>query len=101
MNPDLIKPPPVGFFPKLQHFFDSKVLSNELGRHLFFIDLLLLIVGVFSFFAGISELDLVFFVVIAIFLIDTIVCLLSRVEIETWTSIDSDLVYETSLQRIS
>ena len=91
----------MGFFPKLQHFLDSKVLSNELGRHLFFIDLLLLIVGVFSFFAGISELDLVFFVVIAIFLIDTIVCLLSRVEIETWTSIDSDLVYETSLQRIS
>jgi len=91
----------MGFFPKFQHFFDSKVVSNELGRHLFFIDLLLLIVGILSFFAGISELDLVFFVVIAIFLIDTVVCLLSRVEIETWTSIDSDLVYETSLQRIS
>jgi len=61
----------------------------------------LLLVGIFSIVAGIAQLDLVFLVVIAIFIIDTVVCLLQKVEIETWTSIDADQVFETSLQRIS
>jgi len=57
----------------------------------------LLLVGIFSIVAGIAQLDLVFLVVIAIFIIDTVVCLLQKVEIETWMSIDADQVFETSL----
>ena len=64
---------------------------------MFFVDLVLLLVGIFSIVAGIAQLDLVFLVVIAIFIIDTVVCLLQKVEIETWMSIDADQVFETSL----
>lgn len=39
-------------------------------------------------------------VVIAIFVIDTLVCLLQKVEIETRFSVDSDYVYELSNTRI-
>ncbi len=79
LNPDLIKPLPVGLLPKLKHFFNVKVESDELGRHLFFIDLPLLIVGIISILAGIAQLDLVLLVVIVIFVIDTAVCLLQKV----------------------
>jgi hypothetical protein len=101
LNPDLIKPAPVGQLPKLMHFFNTQIVLNETGRHLFFIDLPLLIVGVICYAAGFTKLDLVFMVLIAVLAIDTLVCLLQRVEIESWISVDADFVYETSLLRIS
>jgi hypothetical protein len=82
LNPDLIKPPPVGLFPKLKYVFNSQIISNELGRHLFFVNLPLLIVGIITIVAGITQFDLVLLVVIVIFFIDTTFCLLQKVQIE-------------------
>ena len=100
LNPDLIKPPPVGLLPKLRHFFVEKIFLDEISRHLFFIDLPLAVVGAICIISGISKLDLFFMVLVAIFAIDTVICILQKIEIETWTSVDSDYVYELSTQRI-
>jgi len=75
-------------------------VQDEIGRHLFFIDIPLALVGLICFISGLTKLDLVFMVVIAIFVIDTLVCLLQKVEIETRFSVDSDYVYELSNTRI-
>lgn len=41
-----------------------------------------------------------FLVAAAIFVIDSGVCLLQNAEIEKWDTVDSDFVYDTSMQRI-
>lgn len=49
LNPDLIKAPATGFFPKLYERIKVSYCQHPLKRHLFFIDMTLLVLIVLCF----------------------------------------------------
>jgi len=82
----------------LQHFFQTKIVANESGRHIFFIDLPLVALGVICL--AWSKLDLVFIVLGALLLLDLAFCFAKYFKSDNiTTNIDQDNVYQLSDQR--
>lgn len=76
MNPDLIKAPAIGCFPKTLEFIKQCYNQSHLVRHMALIDCSLLLILIVAVAAGWSPFNLVALVMLIVAVLDVVSCFL-------------------------